>query len=175
MLLGLKTGWKHCQMVIEASGAHFAALYMNLTVIFKVPRLKVTWRQHKRINSPLLQQQAVPTRSLKCNTDRKCLWVREVLPPALLQHFKLVSKSERWQRWFWRSCDPDGVCVLFFSRLSSQRSSSTFFVFSTRTSMVGGRSPSPSLPSRWGFLWNIKRRMGTFYLHVELHPFEFSV
>ena len=32
---------------------------------------------------------------------------------------------------------------------SSQRSSSTFFVFSTRTSMVEGRSPSPSRPSRY--------------------------
>lgn len=38
-------------------------------------------------------------------------------------------------------------CV--FSLWSSLKSSSTFFVFSTRTSMVGGRLPSPSLPSRY--------------------------
>lgn len=42
------------------------------------------------------------------------------------------------------------IFVRFPRSLSSfQRSSSTSFVFSTRTLTVGGRSPSPSPPSRW--------------------------
>lgn len=41
------------------------------------------------------------------------------------------------------------LMVVCSSLWSSPRSSSTFFVFSTRTLMAGGRLPSPSLPSRW--------------------------